>query len=269
MDAGVKTKKPGAQVERARKGSEPGAGAVIKSVGIIGAGQMGNGIAHVVALAGYDVSINDLKKEAVDKARSTIERNMARQVSRGIITDAEMQAALKRIRVALRSAGRRRGRPRHRGRHRGRGGQAQDLRRPLSEAEEERDPRHQHLLDLHHPPRLRHRPARALHRHPFHEPGADDAAGRADPRHRHRGRDVRACQELHREPRQEHRRLGGLPGLHRQPHPAADDQRGGLYALRGRGHGRSRSTRPCAWAPTIRWARWSLPTSSAWTPACR
>ena len=58
MDAGVKTKKPGAQVERARKGSEPGSGAVIKSVGIIGAGQMGNGIAHVVALAGYDVAIN-------------------------------------------------------------------------------------------------------------------------------------------------------------------------------------------------------------------
>ena len=41
--------------------------------------------------------MNDLKKEAVDKARATIERNMARQVSRGLITDAEMQAALKRI----------------------------------------------------------------------------------------------------------------------------------------------------------------------------
>jgi 3-hydroxybutyryl-CoA dehydrogenase len=61
---------------------------------------MGNGIAHVVALAGYDVTLNDVKKEAIDKARATIERNMARQVSRGIITDAEMQAALKRIRSA-------------------------------------------------------------------------------------------------------------------------------------------------------------------------
>ena len=99
MDAGVKTKKPSA-LERARKGSEPGAEAAVKSVGIIGAGQMGNGIAHVVALAGYDVALNDLKKEAVDKARATIERNMARQVSRGIITDAEMQTALKRIHVA-------------------------------------------------------------------------------------------------------------------------------------------------------------------------
>jgi 3-hydroxybutyryl-CoA dehydrogenase len=74
--------------------------APIKSVGIIGAGQMGNGIAHVAALAGYDVGINDLKKEAVDKARATIQRNMSRQVSRSLITDAEMQAALRRIRHA-------------------------------------------------------------------------------------------------------------------------------------------------------------------------
>jgi 3-hydroxybutyryl-CoA dehydrogenase len=66
-------------------------------VGIIGAGQMGNGIAHVVALAGFDVAMHDIKKEAVDKARGTIERNMARQVSRGVITDADMHAALKRI----------------------------------------------------------------------------------------------------------------------------------------------------------------------------
>ena len=99
MDAGVKTKKPGGQLERARKG-EVSAQAAIKSVGIIGAGQMGNGIAHVVALAGYDVALYDVNKEMIDKARTTIERNMARQVSRGIITEAEMQSALQRIRVA-------------------------------------------------------------------------------------------------------------------------------------------------------------------------
>jgi 3-hydroxybutyryl-CoA dehydrogenase len=69
-------------------------------VGIIGAGQMGNGIAHVAAIAGYEVALNDLKKETVDKARATIERNMARQVSRALITEGEMQAALKRIRYA-------------------------------------------------------------------------------------------------------------------------------------------------------------------------
>jgi 3-hydroxybutyryl-CoA dehydrogenase len=99
MDAGVKTKKPGGQLERARKG-EVNAHALIKSVGIIGAGQMGNGIAHVVALAGYDVAIYDVKRETIDKARGTIERNMARQVSRGIITDSDMQNALTRIHSA-------------------------------------------------------------------------------------------------------------------------------------------------------------------------
>jgi 3-hydroxybutyryl-CoA dehydrogenase len=69
-------------------------------VGIVGAGQMGNGIAHVAAIAGYDVAINDLKKETVDKARAIIERNMGRQVSRALITDSEMQAALRRIKYA-------------------------------------------------------------------------------------------------------------------------------------------------------------------------
>jgi 3-hydroxybutyryl-CoA dehydrogenase len=69
----------------------------IKKVGIIGAGQMGNGIAHVVALAGYNVVLNDQKKEAVEKALGTIERNMTRQVGRGLITEADMKAGLKRI----------------------------------------------------------------------------------------------------------------------------------------------------------------------------
>ena len=64
----------------------------IRSVGVIGAGQMGTGIAHVVALGGFDVAMHDVKKEAVDKARTTIERNMARQVSRGVITDADMKS---------------------------------------------------------------------------------------------------------------------------------------------------------------------------------
>jgi len=99
MDASLSTRKGGDPGERPRKGQELGA-AAIKSVGIIGAGQMGNGISHVVAIAGYDVALNDLKQETVDKARAIIERNMARQVSRALITDTEMQAALKRIRYA-------------------------------------------------------------------------------------------------------------------------------------------------------------------------
>ena len=99
MDANLNVKKGGDPGERPRKTQEPGARA-IRSVGIIGAGQMGNGIAHVAAIAGYDVALNDLKKETVDKAHSVIERNMSRQVSRALITENEMRAALKRIRYA-------------------------------------------------------------------------------------------------------------------------------------------------------------------------
>ncbi|MFV0295027.1 MAG: 3-hydroxyacyl-CoA dehydrogenase NAD-binding domain-containing protein, partial [Hyphomicrobiaceae bacterium] len=68
----------------------------IRLVGIVGSGQMGNGIAHVVALAGYDVLLNDLKKEAVDNALAVIKRNMVRQISRGLITEGDMNTALRR-----------------------------------------------------------------------------------------------------------------------------------------------------------------------------
>jgi 3-hydroxybutyryl-CoA dehydrogenase len=77
----------------------------ISTVGIIGAGQMGNGIAHVVALAGYDVIVNDLKKEAFDKAVAIIEKNMTRQVSRGLIKDEIMRGAIGRIKFAPEFAG--------------------------------------------------------------------------------------------------------------------------------------------------------------------
>ena len=70
---------------------------MIKKVGIIGAGQMGNGIAHVLALSGYDVIIKDLSEEQLAKAKKTIQRNMDRQVSKGKLPEAERDAALSRI----------------------------------------------------------------------------------------------------------------------------------------------------------------------------
>jgi 3-hydroxybutyryl-CoA dehydrogenase len=70
----------------------------IQKVGIVGAGQMGNGIAHVMSLAGYEVVLNDVSDEALSSAVALIERNMARQVSRDKITEAEMTGALARIR---------------------------------------------------------------------------------------------------------------------------------------------------------------------------
>jgi 3-hydroxybutyryl-CoA dehydrogenase len=72
----------------------------IEKIGVIGAGQMGNGIAHVCALAGYDVVMEDINAEALNKATSIIERNLNRQAGRGLITQAEADAAKKRIRIA-------------------------------------------------------------------------------------------------------------------------------------------------------------------------
>ena len=73
----------------------------IETVGIVGAGQMGNGIAHVFALAGYDVLINDISQDALDKGRAVIEGNLDRQVTREKITQAERDAAMQRIRTTL------------------------------------------------------------------------------------------------------------------------------------------------------------------------
>ncbi len=73
---------------------------IIKKIGVIGAGQMGSGIAHVIALGRYDVVINDIRKEAVDKALATIEKNMGRQVAKGLVKEADMKSALTRIAFA-------------------------------------------------------------------------------------------------------------------------------------------------------------------------
>ncbi|OQW50142.1 MAG: 3-hydroxybutyryl-CoA dehydrogenase [Candidatus Raskinella chloraquaticus] len=69
----------------------------IRTIGIIGAGQMGNGIAHVCALAGYDVILSDVTLERVQSGLATINGNMARQVARGTITEADRAAGLARI----------------------------------------------------------------------------------------------------------------------------------------------------------------------------
>jgi pyruvate/2-oxoglutarate dehydrogenase complex dihydrolipoamide dehydrogenase (E3) component len=61
--------------------------AMIKKVGVIGSGQMGNGIAHVAALAGFDVVLNDVSADRLKSAMATINGNLSRQVSKKIITE--------------------------------------------------------------------------------------------------------------------------------------------------------------------------------------
>jgi len=73
----------------------------ISKVGIVGAGQMGNGIAHVCALAGYDILMTDMSQDALDRATALIGKNLERQVSREKISKGDMAQALGRIKTTL------------------------------------------------------------------------------------------------------------------------------------------------------------------------
>ena len=70
---------------------------MIQTIGIIGAGQMGNGIAHVLALAGYDILLTDTSNTQMQKAQKAIGNNLSRQVSRGHLEQVEATDALVRI----------------------------------------------------------------------------------------------------------------------------------------------------------------------------
>jgi len=70
---------------------------MIQKIGVIGAGQMGNGIAHVCVLAGYDVVLSDISEAQLQKALKTIDENMVRQVHRGLISEADHGNAMKRL----------------------------------------------------------------------------------------------------------------------------------------------------------------------------
>src|ERR1700680_3910071 len=69
----------------------------IKNITVIGAGTMGNGIAHVFAQGGYSVTIVDVNDQALSKGIETITNNLARQVKKGTLTEADSQATLARI----------------------------------------------------------------------------------------------------------------------------------------------------------------------------
>jgi 3-hydroxybutyryl-CoA dehydrogenase len=71
----------------------------IQRIGVIGAGQMGTGIAHVMALAGYDVVLDDVNKDALGKSLALIEKNMQRQAGKGIIKLDAIAPAMARIRT--------------------------------------------------------------------------------------------------------------------------------------------------------------------------
>lgn len=73
----------------------------IKKIGVIGAGQMGNGIAHVCAVGGYDVVLHDISRERIESGLATINGNMSRQVSKDLMSEVDRDAALARITAAV------------------------------------------------------------------------------------------------------------------------------------------------------------------------
>ncbi|OYX51840.1 MAG: 3-hydroxybutyryl-CoA dehydrogenase [Alphaproteobacteria bacterium 32-64-14] len=71
----------------------------IRTIGVIGAGQMGNGIAHVCALAGFDVLLTDVSAERLEAGIKTIKRNLDRQVHRQMISSDARDAAMRRLKA--------------------------------------------------------------------------------------------------------------------------------------------------------------------------
>ncbi|UEM01323.1 3-hydroxybutyryl-CoA dehydrogenase [Skermanella rosea] len=70
---------------------------MIQKIGVIGAGQMGAGIAHVCAVSGFDVKLSDISADALNKAVSNIDRNLERQVAKGKVSEADRHMAVERI----------------------------------------------------------------------------------------------------------------------------------------------------------------------------
>jgi 3-hydroxybutyryl-CoA dehydrogenase len=85
------------RAQPARAGATNDAVPPFRKIGVIGAGQMGNGIAHVCALSGFHVLLNDVAADRISEGLATISGNLARQVSRQRISDEQRQAAIKRI----------------------------------------------------------------------------------------------------------------------------------------------------------------------------
>ena len=211
----------------------------IRTIGVIGAGQMGNGIAHVCALAGYDVLLNDVSPERLEAGHQDIQRNMDRQVHREMII-ARTRATPRMRRIKPRPSrstdfGERR--PRHRGGDRERRGQEARSSRALPAL-----PKTAMLasntssISITRLAAATDRPERFIGLH-FMNPVplmklVEIIRGIATDQ-----RDLRRRRPLRRVAGQDHRQRRRLPRLHRQPRAGADDQRGDLHAVRRRRHG--------------------------------
>ena len=203
----------------------------IQTVGVIGAGQMGNGIAHVCALAGYSVMLNDVSADRIKAGMATINGNMAKQVGKKAISEDDRKAAVARIKpaekfdamaacdIVIETAA-----------------EKEDLKRKIfSDLCATLKPEaivatNTSSISITRLASSTDRPERFIGIH-FMNPvplmelvevirgiATDDAT-------------FETSKAFVSQARQDHRGVGGFPGLHRQPHFAADDQRGDLHAL--------------------------------------
>ena len=150
----------------------------IQKIGVIGAGQMGNGIAHVCAVAGFDVGLNDLSVEQIESGLATINGNLERQVSKrqaaseekersaglaGLCRSENLEGSFHGYDLVIESG------------H----SEIEDVKRKIFSdlcplLDERTIIGNQHLVNLDHPAGGIDRPAGAVHGHSFHEPGAGD-----------------------------------------------------------------------------------------------
>jgi 3-hydroxybutyryl-CoA dehydrogenase len=201
----------------------------IRTVAVVGAGQMGSGIAQAVAVGGYEVRLYDLAPERAPLAVGEIAASLARRAARGLTTEAEAQAALARIKPVASLA---------------EAAQADLIIEAASEDEAVKKSVFVALTPLLGPDTLlasntssisitrlasaTDRPDRFIGLH-FMKPAP--VMKLVELVHRHLRRHLRDRGRFRREPGQDHHRVRGLPRLHRQPHPGADDERGHLCAV--------------------------------------
>ncbi len=205
-------------------------GLEIRKIGVIGAGQMGKGIAHVCAISGYDVALNDVTEERIDAGLKDIASQLQKSVDRGFLDAAARDHAVARIAAAPTAKNFR------------------DFDLMIEAASENEDVKRKILTDF--TPFLKQdaiigsntssisitrlaaisgRPERFIGIH-FMNPVPRCSSSRSSGASR-RTTDLRGDEGLRHQARQDDHRRRGFSGLHRQSHSAADDQRGDLHAL--------------------------------------
>ncbi len=148
----------------------------MKNIAVIGAGTMGNGIAHVFAMNGYSVNLIDISEEALDKALDTITKNLDRMLKKERITEEVKQKTLGNLtkQTDLKTGCHRAGRP-----------QAENFQGSGRGGTEVCHPGDQYFFHFHHQDCGSDNAPGASHRHALHEPRASHEAGRGHPRLRH------------------------------------------------------------------------------------